>query len=163
MYPPQQRDPDDGAVLRHGYGFTSPRGITQHQQSPSEEFLVRLLRAAGLTLLLRPCLNSDSHSSKLTLHPLGNQKFRAKIWRRALEFASVKHKHRASRGSTPWLSVKSTRYLCSSGTAGRTNWLTFVVDTSLANNLQKDSWGTRYRTCRSWGRPCKIQKVFRGL
>lgn len=60
-------------------------------------------------------------------------------------------------------SVKSVLCWCSSGTAGKINCPTFVPNTSLANKLEKDSRGTRYRTRRRWGRPSKAQKVFRGL
>lgn len=137
----------------------------QHRQIPPVEFLVRILRAAGLPLLLRPCLNSYSRGSMLTLHPHVNLKFRAKIWTRASEFASIKHKLNApslsSQHTRP--SIKSTPYFRSSGTAGRIHCPTFVANASLANKLQKDSRGMRYRTWRSWGRPCKTQKVFRGL
>lgn len=62
-----------------------------------------------------------------------------------------------------FLCIKSTLYFCSSGTTKRINCPTVVANTSLANKLQKDSWGTKYRTWRSWGRPGKTQKVFRGL
>lgn len=93
-----------------------------------------------------------SHGSMLTLHPHVNPKFRAKIWTRASEFASIKHKLNApslsSQHTRP--SIKSTLYFCSSGTAGRIHCPTFVANASLANKLQKDSRGTRYRTWRSW-------------
>lgn len=92
--------------------------VCQHGQIPPVKFPAHSLRAAGSPLLLGPCLNS---CSKLTLCPLVNLKFRAKIWTRTAEFASRRHKLNAaslsSQHSHP--SVKSTLYFHSSGTAGR--------------------------------------------
>lgn len=141
-----------------------PAALCQHRQIPPVELPVSISRAAGLTVLLIPCLNSYGHGSKLTTSNC-NQNFRAKVWTMASEFASIKYKLNAPSLSSQHtrLCIKSTLYFCSSWTTRRINCPTTVANTSSANKLQKDSWGTRYRTRQSWGRPGKTQKVFRGL
>lgn len=102
--------------------------VCQHGHVPPLQLLLCLLRAAGLLLLLRPCLTSDfATTCKSTVQRLEWEHLNLRAWTSSLSVS-------------PPSILRDTLYSCSCRRETRPS---LAANTGLANKLQKDSWGTR--------------------